>query len=69
MRLFIILLLALLVSCNSGFNKPRYKKKSFSTWKRKRVVLLKTGTYNNPTIKRETKREMLRPKTINLDKW
>jgi hypothetical protein len=69
MRLFIILLLALLVSCNSSFNKPRYKKKSFFTWKRKRVVLLKTGTYNNPTIKRETKREMLRPKTINLDKW
>ena len=69
MRLFIILLLALLVSCNPSFNKPRYKKKSFSTWKRKKVVLLKTGTYNNPTIKKETKREMLKPKTINLDKW
>lgn len=69
MRLFIILLLALLMSCSSDFSKPHYRKKYSLKWKRKHIVVVKTGTYRNPLIKREIKQQMLVPKTINLDKW
>lgn len=67
------IILVLFASCAPDFQTPRYKKRiQISTkngMKRKRIVLFKTGTYRNPLVKPETRREMIKPKTINLDKW
>jgi hypothetical protein len=66
-------ILVLLGSCTPDFQKPHYKKRfqisNKHVWKRRPVILFKTGIYRDPLIKPETRREMVKPKTINLDKW
>jgi len=71
MKRLIIWLLIFTTSCSPDFNTPRYKK-TFQTrhgWKRKNIVIFKQDIYRNPIVKPETKRELLNPKIINLDKW
>jgi hypothetical protein len=71
MKYIIIWLLIFTISCTPKFNKPRYKKplQIGYNWERRKILVFKTGTYQNPLVKKETKREMIKPKTINLDNW
>jgi hypothetical protein len=61
----------LLASCTKDFSTPRYRKQNPFTgeWKRKRVLIVNTGTYRNPTVKSEARRAMLNPRSISLDDW
>lgn len=57
-------------SCAPDFQKSRYKKFSWGHgWKRKKVIVFKTQTYRDPRTKTEARRELLRPRKINLDSW
>lgn len=71
MKKILIWLIIILLSCNPNFQHPHYAKRiqHRNGWKRKRVVIYKQDKYRNPIVKPETKREMVKPKTINLDKW
>lgn len=66
-------ILVLLGSCTPDFQKPHYKKRlqisKKSTWKRRGMTIFETDAYRNPLTKKEKRREMLNPKTINLDDW
>lgn len=72
-KCFTYFLILVLSACTPDFQTPHYKKRiQISTkngWKRRPVSLFKTGTFRNPILKPETRREMVRPKVINLDKW
>lgn len=61
----------ILLSCNPDFSTPKYAKRiqHKNGWRRKHIIIYKTDTYRNPLIKPETRRELIKPKTINLDKW
>jgi hypothetical protein len=70
--LFILLLLSVLASCSPDFSKPKYSKRicrSSHGWERRHLPIIKTGTFRNPSIKREARREMLAPKIISFDPW
>jgi len=70
MKYLLTLLLIFAVSCTPDFSDARYRRPSIGhTWKRKKVPLYKNQLYRDPNVKRETRREMLKPKTINLDRW
>lgn len=69
---FIILVLFVLTSCSPDFSKPRYAKRfciSNHGWKRRRVLVVNTGTYRNPILKKEARKAMLAPKKISFDSW
>jgi hypothetical protein len=69
MRYLLTILLLFSISCTNDFSDARYRRPSIGhTWKRRPVPVIKTGTYRNPLIKKEIRREMLVPKTINLDR-
>ena len=72
-KCFTYLFIIVLSACTPNFQKPHYKKRAQISkkngWKRRPVSLFKTGTFRNPIVKPETRREMLKPKVINLDKW
>jgi hypothetical protein len=57
----------LIPSCATEYGRPKYINRV--SHKHKRVILFKTGTYRNPIVKPETKRNMVKPKSINFDKW
>jgi hypothetical protein len=61
----------LIMSCTPDFSDARYRRpiQIGHTWKRRRVPVFKTDKYRNPVIKKDIRREMLKPKKINLDKW
>ena len=70
--ILIIISLFLFFSCNSGFSKPRYAKRALffkHEWKRKKIIVIRLGSYRNPLVKKEMKRRMLWQRTLNLDKW
>jgi hypothetical protein len=64
MRALLILLLMLihLESCNPTFDSPRYLKESNGKSIRRSVPLIRRGSYNNPTVKREARRSMRFPR-------
>lgn len=65
-----MLLLLFLVSCTPSFQHSHYRKRYVpNKWVRKSVPIFKSGTYKNPVIKKEYRRELLQPKIINLNKW
>lgn len=65
-----MLLLLFLVSCTPSFQHSHYRKRYVpNKWVRKSVPIFKSGTYRNPVIKKEYRRELLQPKIINLNKW
>jgi hypothetical protein len=68
-KYLVILLIIVITSCNPDFSKPKYRKNTITGWERKRVIIFRQGTYRDPNVKKEHKRELLKPKTINLDKW
>lgn len=71
MKYLITILLLFAFSCSPDFHSPHYRKQfqTGQSWKRKRIPLWKQGTFRDPNVKKETKRKMIQPKTINLDKW
>jgi hypothetical protein len=69
MKFLILILLIFLLSCNPDFNHPHYKRKSLSGWKRKPISVFRQGTYRNPIIKKEAKRKLIKPTTINLNDY
>jgi len=60
-----------LFSCTPSFQTPHYRRRfnTGSVWKRKTIPVFNTGNYRDLTVKPETRREMIKPKTINLDNW
>jgi hypothetical protein len=68
-RFIIIILIVFITSCHPDFSKPRYKNKFKKKWTHKRVIIYKQGTYRDPNIKTEFRRNLLKPKSINFDNW
>jgi hypothetical protein len=69
MKYLVILLIVVITSCNPDFSKAKYKRNSIHGWKRKQIIIFRQGTYRDPNVKKEHKRELLQPKTINLNKY
>jgi hypothetical protein len=55
----------LIPSCTPQYGKPKYINKY--THKHKKIMIIKQGTYLNPSIKKEAKQKLIKPKTINLN--
>lgn len=71
-KIFLFFLLIFITSCTKDFSKPQYTKRIFKSshvWSRRKVSIAKTGSFQNPLIKREARRDMLRPKQYNFDSW
>lgn len=68
-RFIIIILIVFITSCHPDFSKPRYKNKFSKKWKHKHIIIYKQGTYRDPNIKSEARRNLLNPKSINFDDW
>ena len=52
-----------ITSCRSNFSTPKYKKQTIFSkkWKRKHVLIINTGEYKTPTIKKTTRNNMVKP--------
>lgn len=62
--------LLFLFSCTTEFNKVKYKNRFVrNKWTRRKILIIKQGTYNNPLIKKEVKRGLIIPKSYNIDDW
>jgi hypothetical protein len=70
MRLLrLLLIVVLLLSCNQGFDRPRYLRDSPSGRTHRRLPIWKQGTYRDPLVKREARREKIAVRLFNLDEW
>jgi len=72
MKKFVLLffLLILIPSCiNQPIHDARSKYLNPITHQHKRLNILNQDKYRHPLAKPQTKRKLIKPKTINLDKW
>jgi hypothetical protein len=68
--ILLILLMMLLPGClppnRSDFSKRKYLN---HRGMHRKIPIYYQSKYRNPSVKPQTRREMLKPKVINLDKW
>jgi len=68
--ILIFLFISILPACvNQPIHDARPKYLNPITHQHKRLNILNQDKYRHPLAKPATKRKMIKPKTINLDKW
>ena len=68
-RFIVYLLIIFATACIPDFSTPRYRSKVHKHWHRKQVIIFRQDVYRNPIVKKDTKRILVQPPKVNLDRW